>query len=434
MSAKSKNMSARKKPSATNNANRTKKTNPRQKNTTTSKKANPKQKNTSKKPNSSNKQNKGKPKNNKDSSNLISTLFKMTLITLLVVVLFFVCLIITYIFVQTKEFNEAIEYYNSDEYLEYVNSEEYDAKNDKYSGYEEIKNRHLNFVVFGVDEDGTRTDVITIGTLDALDQSIDIISIYRDTYVELLPHNVQKLRNAGYYVPPNGEMKINQIYHYANEFGTEMLIEQLEYLTGVTFDYYAKISLDAFNFLIDEIGGVEFDVPQRMYYSDPYQDLYIDLYPGPQTLNGEQAEGLMRYRKSDPNNPISSGYTRGDLDRVAVQQDFIKATIEQVLSKDEIMLNLDSLIKTAIRYVDTNVSILSIPKIIPYLLVIDPQNINMYTLPVREATIDGQSYVILEDEAMEIVDLVFNDIPIINNTLDIDSTFDYNNTYNEFNN
>ena len=42
---------------------------------------------------------------------------------------------------------------------------------------------------------------------------------------------------------------------------------------------------------------MEFDVPQRMYYSDPTQDLYIDLQPGLQTLNGEQAMGLVRFRK-----------------------------------------------------------------------------------------------------------------------------------------
>ena len=80
------------------------------------------------------------------------------------------------------------------------------------------------------------------------------------------------------------------------------------------------IDLSCFIDLVDLFGGVEFNVPQDMFYDDPAQDLHIALNAGEQTLDGEQAMGLVRYRY---------GYTMADLDRVNVQRAFIQAAIEQ---------------------------------------------------------------------------------------------------------
>ncbi len=327
-------------------------------------------------------------------NNKLLKVIKILILSIVTLILFFITLIITSIYMETKSLSTKIVDYEANDVV---------LKDEK----EVITDRHLNFIVFGVDENEQRTDSILIGTVDAFDKSIDIISLYRDTFVTLLPENIQKLKENGYYVPQNGEMKINEIHSYGREFGTQMLIEQIEYETNVNFDYYAKISLDAFKYIIDEIGGVTFNVPQRMYYTDPYQNLYIDLQTGEQLLNGEQAEGLIRYRKGSSK---SYGYTRGDLDRVDVQQQFIKATITQILNKNTIMNNIDSIFMTIIKYVDTNVNILDISKIIPYALIIDSNNINMYTLPVTDAVINEQSYVKLNDEYMKIIDFVFFDI------------------------
>ena len=68
--------------------------------------------------------------------------------------------------------------------------------------------------------------------------------------------------------------------------------------------YYVVISNNALVQLVDEIGGVEFDVPIDMNYDDSTQDLAIHLKKGVQKLNGEQAEGLVRFRKN--NNGTSS--------------------------------------------------------------------------------------------------------------------------------
>lgn len=327
----------------------------------------------------------------KKSEDFLSKFLLSILIILLIVTLFLISFCGIYIYYQTKQLkNQNI--LDKDQQSEIVY---------------EITNRHLNFMLFGLDESETRTDSIIIGTIDSFDKSIDIVSIYRDTYVELLPENIKKLQDAGYYVPSNGQMKINQIYHYAKEFGAEMLVDQLEYETNTIFDYYATISLDAFKFIIDEIGGVSFYVPQRMYYNDPYQDLFIDLEEGEQILNGEQAEGLIRYRKGSE---YSYGYENGDIDRVNVQQDFMKALANQLLQKETITNNLDGILLTVLKYVDTNATIVDIPKIIPYLLVIDYNNINTHTLPVYYETINGESYVKYNSASKEILENIFKDL------------------------
>ena len=73
--------------------------------------------------------------------------------------------------------------------------------------------------------------------------------------------------------------------------------------------------------MLDILGGVELYVPQRMYYSDPEQGLYIDLQEGWQTLDGKNAENFVRFR---------SGYVQQDLGRINAQKIFLTALFEKV--------------------------------------------------------------------------------------------------------
>ena len=92
-------------------------------------------------------------------------------------------------------------------------------------------------------------------------------------------------------------------------------------MTGITPDYYVQVDLDIVSRLVDLLGGVMFDVPVDMDYDDPYQNLHIHLRKGAQILDGEQAMGMIRYRY----------YKGGDITRIGVQQDFIKALMGECL-------------------------------------------------------------------------------------------------------
>lgn len=102
--------------------------------------------------------------------------------------------------------------------------------------------------------------------------------------------------------------------------GDEKLIQTVSEITARPVKDYVRMDLTAVEAVIDALGGVTFTVPQDMYYSDPYQDLFIDLKAGEQTLSGKDAVALLRYRK---------GYPEGDLKRIEVQQSFLLELFRQ---------------------------------------------------------------------------------------------------------
>ncbi len=161
-------------------------------------------------------------------------------------------------------------------------------------------------LIAGTDDGGSRTDTMMLVYVNAVSGELNLLSIPRDTLV-----------NASYNVP-----KLNACYgvNGGGEEGMEALMDKVQAIIGFRPDGYVLTNLDAFIDLVDLMGGVEFEVPQDMYYNDPAQNLYIDLKAGLQTLNGEQAMGLVRYR---------SGYATADVQRMSVQRDFVSAAIDQ---------------------------------------------------------------------------------------------------------
>lgn len=164
-------------------------------------------------------------------------------------------------------------------------------------------------LIAGTDESGLRTDALMLLCTDRDKGKINVMSIPRDTKV-----------NASYW-----PQKINLAYHMngTGEDGMYWLMDYVRQCVGFLPDGYILVNLDCFIELVDIFGGVEFDVPCDMYYSDPSQGLNIQISQGMQTLSGEQAMGLVRFR---------SGYAMADLQRVNVQRDFLKTAIGQWVS------------------------------------------------------------------------------------------------------
>ena len=153
--------------------------------------------------------------------------------------------------------------------------------------------------------DDGNTDTIMVASYDTKNQDISIMSIPRDTMV-----------NESWDIK-----RINSVYSRYKD-GIEALKKRIKTLVGFTPDFYVKVDLSMFVELVDLIGGVEFDVPQDMNYDDPYQDLHIHLKKGVQVLDGEKAMEMVRFRR----------YSEGDIKRVEMQQNFMKALIKECLS------------------------------------------------------------------------------------------------------
>lgn len=256
-----------------------------------------------------------------------------------------------------------------------------------------------NVLITGVDKDEVRTDVIIVASYISTTGEINLLSIPRDTYIDFSGESLKELRKINSGAP--SIMRANSIYSYTGKkVGLDFLEKTLENTLGINIDYNILIDLDAFVKIVDAIGGVYFTVPKGgLRYSDPTQNLKIDLKEGYQLLNGKDAEGLVRFRK---------GYARQDLQRVEVQQEFIKEVIKQCLNKETLISNLGEIAVTLIKYVKTNFTLSDLPKYITSISNIDTNNINSKTAPGVAQTIDGVSYYLLNmGELKNVVDEFF---------------------------
>ena len=220
----------------------------------------------------------------------------------------------------------------------------------------------VNFLVVGRDSVGENTDVIMVASLHTKNNTISILSIPRDTRVNV-----------------NGSRKINSVYGYAGACGMkkeETLIETVSTVSGLPIHYFAIVNLRAFREVVDELGGVEFDVKRPYHYEDPYQDLYIHIEPGYQVLDGEKAEGLIRYRHD---------YAMGDIDRVGVQQEFISALLKQKLQMRYIT-KISAVYDKVTDYVISNIKVSDLVEYAKELLGCEMAT---YMLPGTTGTSDG---------------------------------------------
>lgn len=260
----------------------------------------------------------------------------------------------------------------------------------------EAKDQLLNIALLGTDGDGFRSDVNMVASLNLTTKEVHLISVPRDTRVVMTDDMIAYLEKNGRTVPEAngvyGQCKLTEVHAYAGEGNRSTFsVAMLEEILGIDIDYYVKVDLDAFKDIVDAVGGVEFDVQERLYYSDPAQGLYIDLYPGPQVLDGEKAEMLVRFRE---------GYAQKDLKRIEVQQEFLKAFISQVCSSDKIMSNLDSYIKIFMEKVESDMPVATALKYAGYIKEIDPAAITTDTIPG-----EGGAYFDMDEEGTkELVD------------------------------
>ncbi|MDI6601476.1 MAG: LCP family protein, partial [Thermoanaerobacteraceae bacterium] len=174
---------------------------------------------------------------------------------------------------------------------------------------------------------------------------------------------------------------------YENEQGS---IKAVSDLLGIPIHYYVKIDYDGFIKLVDDLGGIEVNVPTNMDYDDNAGNLHIHLKKGEQVLNGEEALGLVRYRK---------GYLDQDLGRIKTQQLFVEALIDKVTSP-AMLLNAQKVLKTINNYVETNMTPTEILSYVDDAVKVG-KNIKMYTLPGEPGYIDGISYFIVNQKGIE---------------------------------
>lgn len=248
------------------------------------------------------------------------------------------------------------------------------------------------FAVFGVDKDQFRTDVTMIVFFNHETASIDILSVPRDTQVKIPDEIYETIQSRRSDV--NQIVKINEVPAYVVEDRNETSVAVLEKTLGIDIDYFINMNLEDFRFIVDEIGDITINVPMDMVYNDPVQDLYINLKRGEQTLNGAQAEQLIRFR---------SGYGTGDIGRIEMQHEFMSAFANQLLNTKN-RLNMVNILAQVMVKVDTDFN--NAVDYLYYLDQITPESFHMHMLPGHSDD-SARSYYIYDLDATK---LILNDI------------------------
>ena len=201
------------------------------------------------------------------------------------------------------------------------------------NAFADIVENELGYVlIMGVDRrdgDVGRSDTLMLAAVDEEQGRATLLSIPRDTRVEV-----------GTY----GYDKINHAYAFG---GHEMTLAAVEKIVGVPVTHYVLIDTSAFERIVDAVGGVDINVEKRMHYEDPWDDnggLVIDLQPGEQHMTGAQAIQYVRYRDGE-----------GDIGRIARQQHFMRALLAQFLSP-QVIPRLAAVVDEVKNAVETDLS------------------------------------------------------------------------------
>ncbi len=173
------------------------------------------------------------------------------------------------------------------------------------------------------------TDSILLLRFNPTTHKMTVLSIPRDTKVELSGH---------------GTVKINE----ANQDGGAPLAAATvsKLLNGVKIDRYVTINTIGLINLIDILGGVTVTLPKDIKYKDDTQHLYVDFKAGVHHFNGAQSEQYLRFRHDE----------LGDIGRIQRQQMFMRALTEQALNPG-LVLKVPEILSLIRSHVDTNLTL-----------------------------------------------------------------------------
>lgn len=172
-----------------------------------------------------------------------------------------------------------------------------------------------------------RTDSIILARIDPVNKKVSMVSIHRDTMVDM-----------GEY----GQQKVNAAHAFG---GAALSVKTISDFAGVDISHYAEINFDGFRDIVDALGGVEVDVPVEINDEDAGGHLDAGL----QTLNGEQALILCRSRNTyaDSADPDSM--------RAANQRLVLSAIAEKILSSD--VATIANSVTAISKYVTTDLDV-----------------------------------------------------------------------------
>ncbi|MEN9871420.1 MAG: hypothetical protein RLZZ171_2412, partial [Cyanobacteriota bacterium] len=197
------------------------------------------------------------------------------------------------------------------------------------------------------------SDSMLLLRFDPEKEKVSVLSIPRDTRVNIRGYGVRKI-------------------NHANDYGGPALTARVasDLLGGVKIDRYVRVNVQGVEKLIDALGGVTVDVPKDMKYNDFSQHLYIDLKKGVQHLDGDKAMQFLRFRYDE----------YGDISRVQRQQMLMRSAVEQTL-KPATIVKIPKILSVIQSHLDTNLTVRELMALSNFASKTDRSGINMMMLP-----------------------------------------------------
>lgn len=257
------------------------------------------------------------------------------------------------------------------------------------------KNDPMNFLVLIGDKSSGNTDSMMVVNYNPDSKQISMVTIPRDTKVNIKRSTVPKINSA---FAAGGRKHEGALY--ASEVVSD--------LTGITINYYVHVNISCIKEITDMLGGVNFDVPADLRYEDPTQNLHINLKKGYQLLDGDKVEQLLRFRKPDTSRYSSSElkelrqfYDGSDLKRTEMQVRFIKEFIDQKVNI-QYLPKYNSILNYAFKNIITNMTLTDALKLSSGAIKVKSESINSFRLDGEDKVISGGWYYVYNGKMINI--------------------------------
>lgn len=209
-----------------------------------------------------------------------------------------------------------------------------------------------------------RSDTIILARIDPEGKDVTLVSIPRDTQVQI----------EGY-----GTQKINAAYAYG---GAALAVRTVSEFAGVPISHVVEVDFFGFKDIVDALGGVTVNVPANTKYQG------VSIPEGEQTLNGEQALVFARCRKT---------YADGDYQRTKNQRQLVQAVAKEVLNAP--VASMPALVGSMADAVSTDMSLADLVSLANSMRGMDASSMKTAVVPSHTGTEDGVSYVFAEEPA-----------------------------------
>jgi LCP family protein required for cell wall assembly len=214
-----------------------------------------------------------------------------------------------------------------------------------------------------------RSDAIMIARVSADRSHAQLVSIPRDSWVD---------------IPGHGLNKINASYAFG---GPTLLIQTVEQLTGVRIDHFVAIDFEGLAEVTDALGGVDVVVAETTTNGG------YTFEAGPNRITGEEVRWYLGQRYGLPG---------GDFDRVKRQQQFIKAVMDTLISRDTFgdLGKLDASLRAVGNSVavDDGLGNTTMIQLAYSMRSLTQENIDFFTAPVLGTGMEGAASVVYLDE------------------------------------